>query len=74
MGFKLCYALPQGIVSCKPAHETADNKKITVVKMKYGSVIGSGYGIKKNAVENLPAPSLFHPSSSVVLCCVESLA
>lgn len=34
MDFKLCYALPQGIVSCKPAHETVDNKKLTGVKKK----------------------------------------
>lgn len=39
MGFKLCYAFSQGIVCCNPAHETADNKKITGVNKKYESVI-----------------------------------
>lgn len=33
-GFKICYALSQGIVSCKPEHDSAGNKKITGVKKK----------------------------------------
>lgn len=73
--FKICYALSQGIVSCKPEHDSAGNKKITgVKKKKVESVRGSGYRINRYALENPQALSLSHPPSSVVFCCTKSLA